>query len=115
ARSGGFLYQARLRHALTAALGLRWTEVSKGSAEVEGVPRPVIRAFSKRRDEIEDLVAESGWTSPRAHQAAALARRAPKDHPADAATLEDGWRAEAAALGFGLEEMVACFRPVRIV
>ncbi|MCA1832899.1 MAG: relaxase domain-containing protein [Actinobacteria bacterium] len=115
ARSGGFLYQSHLRHALTAGLGLRWTEVSKGSAEVEGVPRPVIRAFSKRRDEIEDLVAESGWTSPRAHQAAALASRAPKDHLADAATLEDGWRAEAAALGFGPEETVACFGPARIV
>jgi conjugative relaxase-like TrwC/TraI family protein len=113
ARSGGFLYQAHLRHALTAALGLGWTKVSKGSAEVEGVPQPVIRAFSKRRDEIEDLVAESGWTSPRAHQAAALASRASKDHRADAATLEDGWRAEAAALGFGPKEVAACFGQAR--
>ncbi len=115
AHSGGFLYQAHLRHALTAALGVRWTTVSKGCAEVEGVPQPVIRAFSKRRDEIEDLVAESGWTSPRAHQAAALATRAPKDHLTDAATLEDGWRAEAAELGFGPEDVAACFGTPRIV
>ncbi|MEW6470682.1 MAG: MobF family relaxase [Actinomycetota bacterium] len=115
ARSGGFLYQAHLRHTLTAALGVRWTKVRKGSAEVEGVPQPVIRAFSKRRDEIEDLVAESGWTSARAHQAAALASRSPKDHLADTTTLEDGWRAEAAAIGFGPEEVAACFGHPRIV
>ena len=115
ARSGGFLYQAHLRHALTAALGVRWTTVRKGSAEVEGVPLPVIRAFSKRRDEIEDLIAESGWTSARAHQAAALASRSPKDHLADVATLEDVWRAEASALGFGPERVAACFGQPRMV
>src|SRR5207237_2784753 len=78
-------------------------------------PLPVIRAFSKRRDEIEDLIAESGWTSARAHQAAALASRSPKDHLADAATLEEGWRAEASALGFGPEGVAACFGQPRIV
>lgn len=109
ARSGGFLYQSHLRHALTARLGLRWGRIRNGHAEIDGVPSNVIAAFSKRRDEIEDMVAESGWTSARAHQAAALATRTPKDPAATPETLEEGWRAEAAALGFGAEAVRACF------
>lgn len=109
ARSAGFLYQAHLRHTLTRALGVRFGQVRKGWSEVEGVPTEVIRAFSKRRDEIEDLVAESGYTSAKAHQTATLATRAAKDYGVDPNTLEGRWRAEAAALGFGSEQIKACF------
>lgn len=109
ARSAGFLYQAHLRQALTAALGVRWTAVRNGWAEIEGVPRAVIRAFSKRRDEIEEMVAESGYTSAKAHQAATLASRRPKEYGVDADVLQARWRDEAAALGFGPDEVEACF------
>jgi hypothetical protein len=109
AKSGGFLYQAHLRHTLAQTLGLRFEKVRNGWAEVQGVPREVIRAFSKRRDEIEDLVAETGYTSARAHQAATLASRAAKDYGVDSATLESRWHAEAAALDFGPEQVEACF------
>jgi len=109
ARPAGFLYQAHLRHLLSRRLGLRWEPVRNGWAEVDGVPEEVIRAFSKRRDEIEEMVAESGYSSARAHQAATLATRSAKEYGVDAETLEGRWRAEAEGLGFRTEEISACF------
>lgn len=107
-RAAGCLYQAHLRHALTRSLGLRFNPVRNGWAEVDGVPREVVKAFSKRRDEIEGLMAESGYTSARAHQTATLATRQAKDYGVDAPTLESRWTSEARALGFGSEQVAAC-------
>ncbi len=110
ARPAGFLYQAHLRHALSNDLGVSWGDVHNGWAEVEGVPEPVVRAFSKRREEIEEVVAESGYTSARAHQSATLSTRRAKEYGVDASTLEATWSSEAEALGFGPTEVDACFR-----
>lgn len=109
ARPGGFLYQAHLRQLLQERLGVRWEAVHNGWAEVEGVPEDVIRLFSKRRDEIEEMAAEAGYSSARAHQTATLESRRAKEYGVDAETLEGRWRAEAEALGFGPEQMAACF------
>jgi conjugative relaxase-like TrwC/TraI family protein len=109
ARPAGFLYQAHLRHLLTERLGVTWESVRNGWAEISGVPRPVIRAFSKRRDEIEEMVAESGYTSARAHQVATLATRQAKEYGVAADVLDAKWRAEAAELGFGEAEIASCF------
>ncbi|MDP9389560.1 MAG: relaxase domain-containing protein, partial [Actinomycetota bacterium] len=109
AKAGGYLYQAHLRHLLAARLGVAWEPVRNGWAEVAGVPRRVIRAFSKRRDEIEAMVAESGYTSARAHQSATLATRRSKEHGVADEILDARWRAEAADLGFGPEDVAACF------
>lgn len=108
ARPAGFLYQAHLRYELSRRLGVKWEGVNNGWAEIDGVPKAVVRAFSKRRDEIEELVAESGYTSARAHQAATLASRQTKERGVDAEALVDRWRDEAAALGFGPAEIDAC-------
>ena len=109
AHAAGYLYQAHLRHALTSTLGVRWGAVHHGYAEIEGVPRAVLRAFSKRRDEIEQLVAESGYVSARAHQTATLATRRAKDYGVDAVGLDATWRDEAFRLGFGPDDVEACF------
>jgi len=109
AHSGGYVYQAQLRHVLTRDAGVGWRPVINGYADVVGVPDEVIRAFSKRSDEIEDVLAESGYTSARARQAATLDTRKPKDHSLTPATLEERWRQEAAELGFGAEAVQACF------
>ena len=109
AHAAGYLYQAHLRHVLSQQLGIRFGSVRNGYAEVEGVSRKVVRAFSKRRDEIEEVVAESGYTSARARQTATLATRKAKDYGVDALALEETWRAEAEELGFGHEEIDACF------
>jgi conjugative relaxase-like TrwC/TraI family protein len=110
ARPAGFVYQAHLRHLLSARLGVEWEPVRNGWAEISGVPRAVIRAFSKRRDEIEEMVAEAGYTSAGAHQVATLATRRAKEYGVDADRLQERWRDEAAALGFGAAEVEQCFR-----
>lgn len=109
ARPAGFVYQAHLRHLLSARLGVEWEPVRNGWAEISGVPQPVVRAFSKRRDEIEEMVAEAGYTSAGAHQAATLATRRAKEYGVDADRLQERWRDEAAALGFGAAEVEQCF------
>jgi conjugative relaxase-like TrwC/TraI family protein len=107
--SGGHLYQAYLRHLLTERLGVAWGPMRRGWAEVDGVPTAVIDLFSQRRDEIEEVLAESGYTSAQARQTATLATRQAKDYGVTADTLADEWRAEAAAAGFGAAEVAACF------
>ena len=109
AHPGGYVYQAHLRHVLARDAGIEWTPVVNGWAEVAGVPEDVIRTFSKRRDEIEEVVAEAGYTSARAHQVATLSTRKAKDYGVSPHALFDRWRAEAEALGFDARAVDACF------
>lgn len=48
----GAVYQAQLRAGLTRRLGAEWNQPVNGLAEMTGVPRTVLRAFSRRRAEI---------------------------------------------------------------
>jgi conjugative relaxase-like TrwC/TraI family protein len=114
ATSGGYLYQAHLRHLLTARLGVEWRPVVNGMADVAGVPQAVIDEFSQRRDEIEEVLAESGYTSARARQKATLATRQPKDRTVDPDTLAHAWQERAAALGFDDRAIDACFDRARV-
>lgn len=52
AKTAGYLYQAALRAQLTERLGVRWTDVDRGSTDIVGIPRNVIEHFSQRRAEI---------------------------------------------------------------
>ncbi len=79
ARAASFIYQAVLRAELTRTVGVEWTPVRGGIAEVVGVPRAVREAFSRRRAEIEAALEERGTSGPRAAEAAALATRREKD------------------------------------
>lgn len=99
ARTASFVYQAVLRGELTHALGVEWTPVQKGIAEIAGVPEAVMRAFSRRRAEIVAAMTQRGTSGARAAEAAALATRRPKDRRVTAEVLADGWRRVAAALG----------------
>lgn len=107
--SGGYLYQAHLRHLLTDRLGLEWGPVDKGLADVVGVPREVIDEFSQRRNEIEEMLAESGYTSARARQTVTLATRKPKDYDIGPETLAAQWRERADTIGFDHAAVEACF------
>ena len=82
ARAASFVYQAVLRAELTRTLGLEWLPVRNGIAELVGVPKPVLRAFSRRRAEIQAALAERGTSGPRAAEAAALATRQTKQQRA---------------------------------
>ncbi|WP_028066549.1 MobF family relaxase [Solirubrobacter soli] len=112
ARTASFVYQAALRGELTRTLGVEWSPVRKGIAEVVGVPRAVMKAFSRRRAEIDAAMEERGKTGARAAEAAALATRAVKSK-VDAGELVAEWRARAAELGFGEREIALLVARVR--
>jgi conjugative relaxase-like TrwC/TraI family protein len=115
ARTAGFLYQAALREQLTDRVGVEWTAVEHGVADVRGIPEDVIRHFSTRRDEIRERMAEHGGRSAKSAQAAALETRRTKEHDVRADRLRQEWRARAAELGLGRDELVAVLgrQPVR--
>ena len=82
AKTAGYLYEARLRSLLTRELGVEWTPVRNGIAEIAGVPPTVLRAFSRRRADIEAELERRGTSSAAAAQVAALATRRGKDYGA---------------------------------
>lgn len=107
ARTAGFLYQVRLRAELTRRLGVEWTPVQRGLADVVGLPRPVLRAFSRRRVEVERELAAAGQASAAAAQTAVLESRRAKDRRLSAEQLEPEWRERAARLGVDDVELAA--------
>lgn len=98
ARPVGHLYEAQLRWELSRRLGGGWGPVGNGIAEVDGVARPVLEAFSTRRREIREHLAERGLSSARSAQIATYATRRPK-HVTAVESLFDRWRPKAAELG----------------
>ena len=112
-KTAGYLYEARLRSELTRRLGVEWTPTRNGIADIVGVPRPALRAFSRRRAEIEAELEERGQRGARAAQTATLETRRQKDHGVTAGTLEAEWRDRAKALGFAPERVRdVCHREV---
>jgi hypothetical protein len=105
ARAASFIYQAVLRGATRTNVGVAWGTVRGGIGEVVGVPRAVREAFSRRRAEIEAALDGRGTEGPRAAEAAALATRRKKDVLQRPEDLVREWRARAAELGFGPEEL----------
>ena len=100
ARPVGHLYEAQLRWELTQRLGVRWGPVTNGIADIAGIDRQVLDAFSTRRNEIQAHLAERNEHGPKAAQRAAYITRAPKDPNLNPAELLPAWRARADALGF---------------
>jgi conjugative relaxase-like TrwC/TraI family protein len=107
ARSASFIYQAVLRSELSRSLGVEWRLVRRGIAELAAVPRSVVRAFSRRRAQIEAELQAHGTSSPQAAEAAALSTRGAKDRSATPESLREEWLARAAALGFAREQLAA--------
>lgn len=98
AKTAGYLYQVQLRAELTRRLGVEWTPATKGYADIEGFSRQVIRAFSKRRGEIEAAVGKDAGESPKAAQTAALMTRKAKDYGVTPEGLLPEWRQRAEGL-----------------
>ncbi len=103
AKTAGYLYEAHLRAELTRRIGVEWGPVRNGIADVRGVPQPVLRAFSRRRAEIDRALAERGERSARSAQIATLDTRRAKDYEVEPASLRSEWRRRARTLGFELE------------
>jgi len=104
--AAGYLYQAQLRADLTRTLGVEWEQPHKGMAELRGVPRSVIRAFSTRRAQVVEELARRGGGGFYAAQLAAVETRERKEH-VDLVGLREDWRARAAELGLGSRELRA--------
>jgi conjugative relaxase-like TrwC/TraI family protein len=106
AKTAGYLYQAQLRAELGRRLDVAFGPVTNGYADLEGIPRPLIEAFSRRRADILTALALHGHRSARAAQVATLATRTGKSHT-DADRLRANWRQRAADLGFRAREVAA--------
>ena len=65
AKTAGYLYEARLRSLLTRELGVEWTLVRNGIADIVGVSPTVLRAFSCRRADIEAELERRGTAEHR--------------------------------------------------
>ncbi len=106
-RTAGTLYRAHLRQELTERLSLSWARTAMGVIDIEGMDPVVVRAFSRRRADIEAALAEQHASSPKAAQLAALTTRPSKDLATSFESLVPHWRARAAAMGWGPEQLAA--------
>jgi conjugative relaxase-like TrwC/TraI family protein len=129
AKSSGYVYQALLRGELTRRLGVVWGPVHNGAADLVGTSAEVLRAFSRRRVEIDerrDAIASRARVSQRRDgttatvteeqvateraaqlrasgataQLVALETRRTKDPHLDMPTAVIEWRERAARLGY---------------
>jgi conjugative relaxase-like TrwC/TraI family protein len=98
ATTASYLYQAVLRGRLTTTLGVRWTQVEQGIAEIRDVPQHLCQVFSQRRAAIQAELTRTGRTGPAAAQHACLTTRPAKQHLAER-TLRGRWAATARRLG----------------
>jgi conjugative relaxase-like TrwC/TraI family protein len=106
AKTAGYLYQAHLRAELSRELGVSWREVHRGAAEIAGVPDETLRAFSRRRREIEARMAERGGSSRRSAEIAALETRKRKDYGVRPAEQRGEWRERARASGLDFDSVL---------
>ena len=113
ARTAGFVHEAVFRRELSERLGVSWTEPRNGIAEVDGVPRAVIGAFSRRRAEIEAQVKAWGRDSAQARQSAAVQTRKGKDYEVTPEQLAPEWRERATGLGLDAARVAEIARPGR--
>jgi conjugative relaxase-like TrwC/TraI family protein len=107
AKTTGYLYQAVLRRELTRTLGVGWGPVRNGAADLAGVPRAVIEAFSQRRRLITARMRLLGVRSAKGAQAVTLATRAAKEAGVSERGLRERWRRRAAVHGFGEQQVAA--------
>jgi hypothetical protein len=104
------IYRACYQRELSRTLGVEWTRAdAHGNRELQGMPEELVRAFSKRADQIdlqvERLRAEGRERTPRLVKWAVHATRKPKEHERPG-TLYGRWRAEAAERGVDADALV---------
>lgn len=100
----GLYYRQHLANSLKEA-GYRLRLTGDGLFEIEGVPEEVLRDFSKRREEIEQLLDEKGWSGAKSSSAATLLTRSLKEEH-DITILKASWRARANELNFDAASFV---------
>jgi conjugative relaxase-like TrwC/TraI family protein len=105
AKAAGIVYQAVLRHALHTERGFEWADVDEhsGMAEVAGVTRACIKAWSQRSTRLREwarnnLVVVDGEPTAAQLAAAQKATRPAKPESLPWAELKERWRADARGL-----------------
>jgi conjugative relaxase-like TrwC/TraI family protein len=101
AKTASYVGAAELRHQLTARLGVTWTAVENGIAEIEGIPASAITEMSSRSRDIASATEELGFVSARARQVAAWDTRAAKEHAVDLEALFSFWDERLTSVGYG--------------
>jgi conjugative relaxase-like TrwC/TraI family protein len=109
-RAADAIYRAVLQRELTRSLGVEWTLADRwGNREIQGIPAELVRAFSKRTEqvnaEVERLEASGRERTPRLVKWAVHATRKAKDYEAPE-TVYGRWRGEAAELGTDADTLV---------
>ena len=101
AKAAGIIYQAVQRHILHAERGFEWNPVEEhsGMAELAGVDRECIKAWSQRSTRLREwarnnLVIVDGQPTPAQLAAAQKATRPVKPESLAWAELEERWRAD---------------------
>jgi conjugative relaxase-like TrwC/TraI family protein len=105
AKTASYIYEAHLRHEMSQRLGVRWQEVRRGIAEVDGFADAHLREFSTRRREI--LEAAGADASARARQVANLTTRKGKERDLTDESLRERWRSKAQEIGLSAEVLEA--------
>jgi conjugative relaxase-like TrwC/TraI family protein len=109
-RAADAIYRATLQRELTRSLSVEWTDADRhGNREVRGMPTELVRAFSKRTEqvnaEVERLEQSGRLRTPRLVKWAVHATRKRKEHEAPE-TLYARWRTEAAERGTDPDALV---------
>ena len=111
-KAAAAMYHSALRADL-APLGLSWNVGRNSLGELSDIPGPVLRAFSKRRIDIEASLQELGLVSQRAAEVAALATRGPKSaHVASPDVLRQGWEEQLS--GIAVSDETGTSRPATL-
>ncbi len=100
-KEAGRLYRAEFANGLERS-GAGVTREAE-SFRVTAIPQEVERAFSKRREAIENAAENYGYSSAKGMEMAALRTRKPKQEM-DREALLTMWREEAKSLGFDLKK-----------
>jgi conjugative relaxase-like TrwC/TraI family protein len=111
-----YLYQAKLRAELIRRLGVEWEPVRNGLADVKGISREAIEAFSRRRQQILELLDARGQGPEQAgaaQQAAYDTRRA-KDSSLAPRALREEWERYSEEIGLGRVEVDRALRRIRV-
>ncbi|MEL6693909.1 MAG: MobF family relaxase [Pseudomonadota bacterium] len=108
----GTVYRNHLANALERD---GYTVDRQGSSfRMRAIPHHIERAFSKRRQAIEEAAKAHGYRTPKGMELAALRTRQTK-RPRERAALFQAWTKEARALGFKLPDRQQQLQPVRCV
>jgi conjugative relaxase-like TrwC/TraI family protein len=106
-RATGAVYDASLRHHLTASAGVAWRRSPAGGWDVDGVDPALARILSQRTASIDEYaLLAGGRTSEGRRRVAFFADRPAKQRGHALSVLQAGWRGRLAAAGLDTGDLI---------